>query len=158
MAPGSGASEAGAAPSGREYPARPIVGVGGVVFIEGRVLIIKRRFEPLAGRWSLPGGALEVGETLAEGLAREMKEETGLDVEVGPVVDVFDRITRDPDGRTRFHYVLVDYLCRPRGGEPVAGSDVSEVALVEIDDLGRYDLTVKTREVVAEARRLVAGR
>jgi ADP-ribose pyrophosphatase YjhB (NUDIX family) len=156
--PAAGSVNPGSAAAARQYPARPIVGVGGVVLIDGRVLLIKRRFEPLAGRWSLPGGTLEVGETLAEGLAREMKEETGLDVEVGPVVDVFDRITRDPDGRTRFHYVLVDYLCRPRGGEPVAGSDVSEVALVEIDDLGRYDLTVKTREVIAEARRLVARR
>ena len=139
------------AAAARQYPARPIVGVGGVVLIDGRVLLIKRRFEPLAGRWSLPGGTLEVGETLAEGLARELKEETGLDVDVGPVVDVFDRITRDPDGRTRFHYVLVDYLCHPRGGEPVAGSDVSEVALVEIDDLARYELTPKTIEVITRA-------
>ena len=135
----------------RQYPSRPIVGVGGVVLIDGRVLLIKRRFEPLAGRWSLPGGVLEVGETLAEGLAREMMEETGLDVTVGPVIDVFDRITRDADGRTRFHYVLVDYLCHPRGGKPVAGSDVSEVALVEIDDLARHDLTPKTIEVIARA-------
>ena len=139
------------AAAARQYPARPIVGVGGVVLIDGRVLLIKRRFEPLVGRWSLPGGALEVGETLAEGLAREMKEETGLDVEVGPVVDVFDRITRDPDGRTRFHYVLVDYVCRSRGGAPVAGSDVSAVVLADVNDLSRYDLTPKTLEVIARA-------
>jgi ADP-ribose pyrophosphatase YjhB (NUDIX family) len=157
MAPGSGASEAGAAPSGREYPARPIVGVGGVVFIEGRVLLIKRRFEPLAGRWSLPGGALEVGETLAEGLAREMNEETGLDVDVGPVVDVFDRITRDDEGRARFHYVLVDFLCSVRAGAPVAGSDVAEVALVETGELSRYELTPKTIDVIARARTLASG-
>jgi len=157
MAPGSGASDAGAAPSGREYPARPIVGVGGVVFIEGRVLIIKRRFEPLAGRWSLPGGALEVGETLAEGLAREMNEETGLDVDVGPVVDVFDRITRDDEGRARFHYVLVDFLCSVRAGAPVAGSDVAEVALVETGELSRYELTPKTIDVIARARTLASG-
>jgi ADP-ribose pyrophosphatase YjhB (NUDIX family) len=149
--PAAGSVNPESAAAAREYPARPIVGVGGVVVIDGRVLLIKRRFEPLAGRWSLPGGTLEVGETLAEGLAREMKEETGLDVDVGPVVDVFDRITRDSDGRTRFHYVLVDYLCHPLGGEPVAGSDVSEVALVEIDDLGRYDLTPKTIEVITRA-------
>jgi ADP-ribose pyrophosphatase YjhB (NUDIX family) len=157
MAPGSGASEAGAAPSGREYPARPIVGVGGVVFIEGRVLIIKRRFEPLAGRWSLPGGALEVGETLAEGLAREMNEETGLDVDVGPVVDVFDRITRDDEGRARFHYVLVDLLCSVRAGAPVAGSDVAEVALVETGELSQYELTPKTIDVIERARTLASG-
>jgi ADP-ribose pyrophosphatase YjhB (NUDIX family) len=127
-----------------------------VVFVGGRVLLIKRRFEPLAGRWSLPGGALELGETLAEGLAREMKEETGLDVDVGPVIDVFDRITRDDQGRARFHYVLADYLCSVRAGTPVAGSDVAEVALAESGDLVRYDLTPKTLEVIARARALDA--
>jgi 8-oxo-dGTP diphosphatase len=157
MAPGIGASDAGAAPPGREYPSRPIVGVGGVVFVGGRVLLIKRRFEPLAGRWSLPGGALEVGETLAEGLAREMKEETGLDVDVGPAVDVFDRITRDDEGRARFHYVLVDFLCSVRAGAPVAGSDVAEVALVETGDLSRYALTPKTIDVIERARTLASG-
>jgi ADP-ribose pyrophosphatase YjhB (NUDIX family) len=131
--------------------------VGGIVFVDGRVLLIKRRFEPLAGRWSLPGGALEVGETLAEGLAREMKEETGLDVEVGPVVDVFDRITRDAQGRPRFHYVLVDFLCTARAGTPIAGSDVAEVALVDTGDLARYDLTPKTIEVVGRARALAGA-
>jgi ADP-ribose pyrophosphatase YjhB (NUDIX family) len=151
MASGRGAAS-GAGRSGREYPSRPIVAVAGVVFIEGRVLLIKRRFEPLAGRWSLPGGAVEVGETLAEGLAREMKEETGLDVDVGPVVDVFDRITRDEEGRARFHYVLVDYLCTRRAGTPTAGSDVAEVALAETGDLTRYDLTPKTIEVIGRAR------
>jgi len=149
---------AGGDPSGprssREYPSRPIVGVGGVVFVGGRVLLIKRRFEPLAGRWSLPGGALEVGETLAEGLAREMKEETGLDVDVGPVVDVFDRITRDDQGRVRFHYVLVHCLCTVRGATPVAGSDVAEVVLADPDDLGLYELTPKSLEVVRRAREL----
>ena len=154
MAPGDGGPGNGAAPSGREYPARPIVGVGGVVFIEGRVLLIKRRFEPLAGRWSLPGGALEVGETLAEGLAREMKEETGLDVDVGPVIDVFDRITRDDAGRPRFHYVLADFLCTVRAGVPTAASDVAEVALVEPGDLAQYGLTPKTIEVIARAKAL----
>ena len=149
--PAAGSVNPESAAAARQYPPRPIVGVGGVVLIDGRVLLIKRRFEPLAGRWSLPGGTLEVGETLAEGLARELKEETGLDVDVGPVVDVFDRITRDPDGRVRFHYVLVDYLCHSLGGEPVAGSDVSEAALVKIDDLGRYDLTPKTIEVITRA-------
>ena len=154
MTSGRGTHDAGGAPSGREYPSRPMVGVGGIVFVGGKVLLIKRRFEPLAGRWSLPGGALEVGETLAEGLAREMKEETGLDVQVGPVVDVFDRITRDEQGRARFHYVLVDFLCAVRAGAPVAGSDVSEVALADPDGLGSYELTPKTAEVIARARTL----
>jgi 8-oxo-dGTP diphosphatase len=148
MSPGNGGTGT-ASPSGREYPSRPMVGVGGVVFVEGRVLLIKRRFEPLAGRWSLPGGALEVGETMAEGLAREMKEETGLDVEVGAVVDVFDRITRDGDGRVRFHYVLVDFLCTARAGEPAAGSDVAEVAFADPAALEPYQLTPKTAAVIA---------
>jgi ADP-ribose pyrophosphatase YjhB (NUDIX family) len=154
----AGTSGAPGAPgAGREYPARPIVGVGGVVFVGDRVLLIKRRFEPLAGRWSLPGGAVEVGETLAEGLAREMKEETGLDVSVGPVVDVFDRITRDEQGRVRFHYVLVDFLCRVRAGVPAPGSDVAEVVLAGPDDLARYELTPKTLDVIGRARALAGG-
>ena len=153
-APGGGTAGPGEAPSGREYPPRPIVGVGGVVFLDGRVLLIKRRFEPLAGRWSLPGGALETGETLAEGLAREMEEETGLAVDVGPVVDVFDRITRDGQGLARFHYVLVDFLCTVRAGSPAAGSDVAEVALADPGDLAAYDLTPKTLEVIGRARAL----
>jgi len=155
--PEAGARDAGDEPSGREYPARPIVGVGGVVLAGGRVLLVKRRFEPLAGRWSLPGGALEVGETLTGGLAREMREETGLDVDVGPVVDVFDRITRDDQGRARFHYVLVDFLCTVRSGTPAAGSDVAEVVLAETSDLARYDLTAKTIEVIGRALALDGG-
>ena len=135
----------------REYPQRPMVGVGAVTIVDGRVVVIKRGFEPLAGRWSLPGGALEVGETLQEGLAREMKEETGLDVDVGPVLDVSDRITRDTNGDVRFHYVLVDFLCRPVGGSLAAGSDVTDVALVDPAELGRYDLTEKTVEVITKA-------
>jgi mutator protein MutT len=130
---------------------RPLTGVGGVVVISGRVVLIKRRFEPLAGSWSLPGGAVELGETLEEALVREMKEETGLDVHVGPLLELFDRITRDPDGRVRFHYVLADYVCRAVGGTPTAGSDVSDVALVDPDDLPRYGLTKKTLEVIERA-------
>ncbi len=132
----------------REYPDRPIVGVAGVVCLGGRVLLIRRRFEPMAGRWSLPGGALETGETLAEGLVREMKEETGLDVEAGPVLDVLDRITRDGDGRARFHYVLVDFLCRALGGEPASGGDASEIALADPGDLDRFDLAPETLRVI----------
>ena len=145
------------AAAGRRYPARPIVGVGGVAFVDGRVVLIKRRFEPLAGRWSLPGGTLEIGEHLQDGLIREMREETGLAVEVGPLVELFDRITRDDDGRVRFHYVLADYVCLPVGGTLAAGSDVAEAVLADPDDLAPYDLTPKTLDVIAAARRL-AGR
>jgi 8-oxo-dGTP diphosphatase len=108
---------------------RPIVGVGAVIMQDGKVVLIKRRYEPLKGQWSLPGGGVEVGETLEAAVAREMLEETGLEVEVGPVVEVFDRIMRDEDQRVRYHYVLVDYLCWPVAGELQAGSDVDDAVL-----------------------------
>ena len=110
-----------AARPSRQYPSQPIVGVGAVIMQERKVVLVKRRFEPLAGQWSLPGGRLELGESLEAGLAREMLEETGLEVEVGPVVDVFDRILLDPERKVRYHYVLVDYLCRPIGGALMHG-------------------------------------
>lgn len=143
--------------SSRLYPARPIVGVGGVIIEDDRVVLIRRRYEPLAGRWSLPGGSLEVGETLAEGAARELQEETGLVVELGPIVDVFDRITRDEDGRVRYHFVLVDYLCRPIGGALEAGDDVSDARWVPLDGLAAYDLTPKATAVVAAGQRMLSS-
>ena len=90
----------------RKYPDRPFVGVGAVIVDSGRVLVVKRKYEPLAGQWSIPGGAVELGETLEACVAREMREETGLDVAVGPVIEVFDRITRDEQGGVRYHFVL----------------------------------------------------
>lgn len=154
-------------PTDREYPARPVVGVGAVVLVAARagrligfmdplpapagVVLVRRRFEPLAGQWSLPGGAIEVGETLAAGLAREIVEETGLVVDVGPVLDVFDRIALDRDERVRYHYVLIDYLCRVRGGRLVAGSDVSEVVIADPAGLDQYALTDKAIAVIGQA-------
>jgi ADP-ribose pyrophosphatase YjhB (NUDIX family) len=135
----------------RQYPGQPIVGVGAVIIQEGKVVLVKRRFEPLAGQWSLPGGRLELGETLEAGLAREMLEETGLDVEVGPVVDVFDRILLDPERRVRYHYVLIDYLCRPIGGALNHGSDVAAAELVDPAELDRYRLTPKATSVIEKA-------
>jgi ADP-ribose pyrophosphatase YjhB (NUDIX family) len=135
----------------RQYPGQPIVGVGAVIIQDGKVVLVKRRFEPLAGQWSLPGGRLELGETLEAGLAREMLEETGLDVEVGPVVDVFDRILLDPERKVRYHYVLIDYLCRPIGGTLAHGSDVAAAELVDPDDLDRYRLTPKATSVIEKA-------
>ena len=107
----------------REYPERPIVGVGAVIFDEGRVLLVQRGHAPMQGEWSLPGGALEVGETLEEGVRREVLEETGLIVEPVAMIEVFDRIARDDTGRVQFHYVLVDYLCRITGGSAACASD-----------------------------------
>ena len=117
-------------PPPRKYPPRPVVGVGAVIIHEDRVVLIKRKYEPLAGQWSLPGGTLELGESLEAGVAREVHEETGLDVEVGPVVEVFDRILLDAQGRVQYHFVLVDYLCRPVGGHLQAGSDVDAAVWV----------------------------
>ena len=145
--------------SDRHYPSRPIVGVGAVILDEaGRVVLVKRRHEPLAGQWSLPGGTLDLGETLEAGVAREVLEETGLVVDVGPVADVFDRILVDEQGRVHFHFVLVDYLCTPRAGTLAAGSDVTEVALVGPADLDPYRLTEKARDVIMGAIRLRAAR
>ena len=135
----------------RQYPGQPIVGVGAVIMQDGRVVLVKRRFEPLAGQWSLPGGRLELGETLEAGLAREMLEETGLEIEVGPVVDVFDRILLDPERKVRYHYVLIDYLCRPVGGVLRHGSDVAAAELVDPADLDRYRLTPKATSVIEKA-------
>lgn len=138
----------------REYPERPIVGVGAVIVHGGHVLIVRRRYEPLAGRWSLPGGTLELGETLEAGVAREMQEETGLDVEVGPVIEVFDRILLDEARRVRYHFVLVDYLCWPAGGNLRPGSDVDDAIFVDPARLEPYDLTAKARAVIGRALEL----
>ncbi len=112
----------------RQFPEAPIIGVGAVVIEEDRVLLVRRGQEPLQGHWSLPGGALELGERLQEGVAREVQEETGLHVEPLEVIEVFDHIAREEDSpRVRFHYVLIDYLCRPAGGELCCASDATEV-------------------------------
>ena len=138
----------------RSYPDRPFVGVGAVIVDAGRVLLVRRRTEPLAGQWSLPGGAVELGETLDACVAREMAEETGLVVEVGPVIEVLDRIAHDAEGRVQFHYVLVDYLCWPVAGALQAGSDAEAAAFVEPSHLGAYGLTSKAMEVIERALRL----
>ena len=140
--------------STRQYPSRPFIGVGGVVFIGGRVVLVERRHEPLAGQWSLPGGAIELGETLHEGLRRELREEIGIETKIGPLVELFDRITRDTDGRVRYHYVLADYLCHHVSGELRPGSDAETVALADLADLSRYALTEQARSVIRRAANL----
>ena len=135
----------------REYPERPLAGVGAVILDGEKVLLVRRAREPLRGEWSLPGGLVEVGEELTEALRREILEETGLDVRVGPVVEVLDRILRDEQGRVRFHYVLVDYLCRVEGGRLEAASDAAETRWVERSRLGDYALRPETLRVIAKA-------
>lgn len=135
----------------REYPDRPIVGVGGVVVRGDAVLLVQRAREPLEGQWTIPGGAVEVGETLMEAVARELLEETGLQVRVLELVDAFERILPDDDGRTRYHYVLLDYLCEPVSGDLRASSDVRDVAWVRAEEFGRYRLNEKGRAVCEKA-------
>src|SRR5882724_11702604 len=105
----------------REYPDNPLVGVGAVIVRDNRVLLIRRGQAPLLGEWSLPGGVLECGETLREAVAREVREETGLVVETSEMLDVYERLIRSDEGRVRYHYVLIDFLCRPTGGDLKAG-------------------------------------
>ncbi len=144
----------------RDYPDRPIVGVGAVVVDGGRALVVRRATEPLKGQWSIPGGMLELGEKLREGIVREVREETGLEVEVFDVLDVFDSIFPDEEGRTQYHYVLIDFLCRPKttpfnpkeglGGAPElrAGSDVSEAKWVSAEEVGKLEMKAATVGVI----------
>jgi 8-oxo-dGTP diphosphatase len=134
----------------REYPDRPVVGVGGVVFDSGRVLLVKRGHEPRKGEWSLPGGLVELGETLIEATRREIKEETGLDVQVGPIVDIFDRVHRVED-RVRYHFVIIDYLCRNIGGVLAAADDATDVAWVTPDELDAYKVNEHAAQIVRKA-------
>src|SRR5579871_390123 len=122
----------------REYPDRPIVGVGAVVVDRGRAVLVRRGTEPLRGEWSIPGGVLEIGETLRAGAAREAVEETGLVVEAGEVLEVLDRIVRDAEGRIQFHYVLVDFLCRLIAGELRAGGDAEEARWIGGSELETF--------------------
>lgn len=137
--------------SPRAYPDRPIVGVGAVVLRNRQVLLVRRASDPLRGQWSLPGGMLELGETLRHAVAREVLEETGLRVRVDEVLEVFDSIIPDTDGRTQFHYVLIDFLCHYKSGKPRAGSDVSEVTWGSLDDLDRFKLTENALKVIRKA-------
>ena len=132
----------------RDYPEHPIIGVGAVIVRGERALLVRRATEPLKDEWSVPGGVLELGEKLRVGAAREALEETGLTVEVGQVLDVFDSIFPDADGRTQYHFVLIDFLCRPVAGEAKAGSDVSDVRWVSEDELANLKLRDSIADVV----------
>lgn len=138
-----------------EYPAHPVVGVGAVVVRQGRALIIKRGHEPRKGEWSLPGGTVELGERLEDALRRELLEETGLTVEIGIIVDTFDRVHHDADGRVRYHFVIVDFACRARDGEAVAGSDALDVAWVRAADLDAYGVNEHAARVIRRGLELL---
>jgi 8-oxo-dGTP diphosphatase len=121
------------------------------VLVDGKVVLVKRAHEPLQGHWNLPGGGVELGETLRDACAREVLEETGLVVEVGAVIEVFDRIMLDAIGGVEYHFVLVDYVCRPAGGVLRCGTDASDVALADPGALDEYHLTDKAIEVIGKA-------
>jgi len=137
--------------SWREYPDWPIVGVGGVVLRGGRALLIRRGSAPLKGEWSIPGGTLELGETLEEGVKRELEEETGLKVEVGELIEVFERIVPDESGRLKYHFVILDYLCSAEDGIARAASDVTDVAWAQEEELANYSLTPIATRVIRRA-------
>lgn len=144
--------------SSREYPERPVMGVGGVIVDRGRTVLIRRGTEPLLGQWSIPGGTIELGETLEEAVRRELREETGLDVRVLDLIELFDRIylenavaSSQEKKKPRYHFVIADYLCELVGGEPRAGSDVTDLAFAREDELSKFHLTEKATSVLKKA-------
>jgi mutator protein MutT len=142
----------------KEYPAQPVVGVGAVIVRDGRVLIVRRGHEPRKGEWSLPGGVVELGEALEDAVRREALEETGLTVEVGPIVETFDRVHRDTGGRVRYHFVIVDYLCAAPDGDATAGHDAEEVAWIGEDEISAYGITPLAAAVIRKGLRMASSR
>lgn len=135
----------------REYPEYPIVGVGAVIFVDRSVLLVRRAQEPGKGRWSLPGGAVELGEGLMEALNRELMEELSIKIRVGGLAGVFDKIFHDREDRVQYHYVVVDYWGWLVQGEPTAASDVSEALLVPVEELERFEADQTLKDVVKKS-------
>jgi 8-oxo-dGTP diphosphatase len=132
----------------REYPDSPLVGVGAIIVEDKRVLLVKRGHPPLLGEWSIPGGVLELGEALEEAVVREAWEETGLTVETAGLLGVYNRVLRDSDERTLYHYVLVDYLCHRVSGEPQAAGDAAEVRWFSQEEIAQLSLPQDTAAVI----------
>ena len=143
---------------GREYPSVPRVGVGAVVLDGSRVLLVRRGKPPLMGKWSLPGGLVELGETTREAILREVAEECGLEIRVGEVAGILDRVVRDGEGRIRYHWVLVDYVAFPVSGTLCAASDPDEAQWVEVDDVERLDTTDGLIDMIRRAVAVAEGR
>jgi 8-oxo-dGTP diphosphatase len=135
----------------RMYPARPMVGVGAVVLQGEYVLLEQRGRPPAEGSWSLPGGLIELGETAEEAIVREVREETGLDVQVGPVLGLFQPIQRDADARVRYHFVVIDFLAYYQAGELQVGDDAADLRWVRPADLDSYHLTPVAQEMIERA-------
>lgn len=132
----------------REYPETPFVGVGAIIIEDDRVALVRRGHPPLKGKWSIPGGVLEVGETLRAAAEREVREETGLEVEIGELLGVFDRVVPDEEGQIRYHYVLIDFLCRRVSGKLCAGDDAEDADWFQAAELDELGLAPETRKVI----------
>lgn len=139
--------------SRHERPTRPVLGAAAVVIHDGRVLLIRRTQPPDAGAWSIPGGAVELGESVEDALRREVREETGLEVAVGEFLEVFERIERDADGAIRFHFVVLDHAATVTGGVLRSGDDAADAVFAGLDDLDRYALADSVRRVISSATR-----
>jgi len=141
----------------REFPDAPLIGVGAIILEGDRVVLVKRAHAPLEGKWSIPGGVLEVGELVREAAIREAREETGLIVETGDLLGVYDRVLRSPDGRVQYHYVLVDFLCRSVGGQLKAAGDAAEARWFTRQELPPLKLAEDTQEVIRKGFEKLAG-
>ena len=141
----------------REYPESPIVGVGGVIFDGDSVLLAKRGQEPAKGTWSLPGGAVELGEKVIDALKREIREEIGIEIQVGGLIRVLDRIIQDEERRIRYHYVIVDYWGWKTSGEPKPGSDTSDICFVPLEEIQKKDIHREVQETILMAAKLREG-
>jgi 8-oxo-dGTP diphosphatase len=132
----------------RRYPDRPIVAVGAIVAENGRVLMARRGKEPSYGLWSVPGGAVHLGEDLKAAACREIKEELGIEVELTDVIEIMERVTRDAEGRIQYHYVVIDYLARHVGGEPTPSPEALEVRWIAPEDFPTYEMTRGTADII----------
>ena len=135
----------------REYLNYPIISAGGVIIIDGKILMIKRRNEPEAGKWTIPGGAINIGERIKDGLKREIFEETGLCVDVKKLLDIMEKIIKDNQGKIKYHYLIADYLCEYVSGDINASSDALEAKLISSDDIDKFELCDGTKGIIEMA-------
>ena len=135
----------------RKYPNFPVISAGGIILIDDKVLIIKRKSEPNKGKWSIPGGVIKLGEKIEEGLKREVFEETGLTVEINNLIDIIEKVFKDDNGRIIYHYVILDYLCQCVSGEIRVSSDAEDFMMVGMDELNEFDMVDGMKEVLQKA-------
>ncbi len=135
-------------PDGRWYPSHPFIGVGALIVKDGRYLLIKRGKEPGKGKWSIPGGKVELGETLAEAIKREVLEECGIQIEIEKIFNIMDRILKDKDGKIKYHFVLIDYKAQYISGKARAYSDADDMKWVTAAEMSELDMNPETREII----------